>query len=178
MGYMTQRRLHLVRHGRPAMVRGVFPHDWRLDPTGLSAIDALRESGRLPERGAWYSSPEPKAIETARRLTDQPVAVVEGLREHVRQSAVWLDDFEGTVRRAFADMQASAVAGWEPLATARGRLLPAVRSILKHHVTDDVVLVGHGTAWTLLASELTHRPPDLDAWARLQMPDLWSFDLP
>jgi hypothetical protein len=35
-----------------------------------------------------------------------------------------------------------------------------------------VVLVGHGTAWTLLASELTGRPPDLARWAALRLPDV------
>ncbi len=35
---------------------------------------------------------------------------------------------------------------------------------------------GHGTAWTLLKAELTGRPPDLDAWARLRMPDLWVVE--
>lgn len=51
--------------------------------------------------------------------------------------------------------------------------MPAVRRILVAHPGDDVVLVGHGTAWTVLVAALTGRPPDLDAWAALRMPDVW-----
>lgn len=40
------------------------------------------------------------------------------------------------------------------------------------HSGEDVVLVGHGTAWTVTVAELTGRAPDLDRWATLSMPDL------
>ena len=43
--------------------------------------------------------------------------------------------------------------------------------------TTDVVLVGHGSAWTSVVAEITGRSPDLDAWQRLTMPDLCSLDL-
>ncbi len=57
--------------------------------------------------------------------------------------------------------------------TALGaRLVPAVRRILDVHGGDAVVLVGHGTAWTLLAAELTGEPPDLERWRSLGMPDV------
>ena len=37
---------------------------------------------------------------------------------------------------------------------------------------DDVVPVGHGTAWTLLVAGLTGREPDLVRWESLGMPDV------
>ena len=40
----------------------------------------------------------------------------------------------------------------------------------------DLVLVGHGTAWTALVAALTGAPPDLDTWVRLAMPDLWVVE--
>jgi broad specificity phosphatase PhoE len=124
----------------------------------------------------WVSSPEPKALQTAQLLTESEVGVVDDLREHVRDTTDWLEDFEGTVRRAFAQPDASAYDGWEPLATCRERVARAVAGIRSAHPDDDVVLIGHGTAWTLLASELTGLPPDLDLWASLQMPDLIVLD--
>jgi hypothetical protein len=42
---------------------------------------------------------------------------------------------------------------------------------------DDVVLVGHGTAWTLVVADLTGQPPDLARWATLAMPDLITVPL-
>ena len=70
----------------------------------------------------------------------------------------------------------SAYAGWEPLARCRDRVTRAVRGILAAHSTDNVVLVGHGTAWTLLVSELTGQPPDLTAWRNLRMPDVLALE--
>ena len=48
----------------------------------------------------------------------------------------------------------------------------AVEGILDQHPGHDVVLVGHGTAWTLVRSALPGEAPDLDAWARLSLPDV------
>ena len=52
------------------------------------------------------------------------------------------------------------------------RRLLAVRRILDVHGDEDVVLVGHGTAWTLLEAELTGQEPDPERWRSLGMPDV------
>jgi broad specificity phosphatase PhoE len=161
--------VHLVRHGRPLVDRARPAHEWELDPAYADDVRALR--GRLPVRATWFSSPEPKALATARLLTDGRVEVVEDLREHERRSAGWIEDFEAVVRRAFEDPSTPAYAGWEPLADTRRRVVAAVEAILRQH-RGDVVLTGHGTAWTLVRSALTGTPPDLDRWARLSMPDV------
>ncbi len=163
--------LHLVRHGRPAMTPGVPAAEWDLDPEAYDDVWALRASGRLPARAAWFTSPEPKAVQTAQLLTDAQVGVLPDLHEHER-TGERVEDFHGAVRRAFARPDEPAVAGWEPLAACRGRVVPAVRRVLDVHGDDDVVLVGHGTAWTLVVAELTGQPPDLDRWESLAMPDL------
>ncbi len=164
--------LFLVRHGRSLPRPGEPPHRWELDPAGFDDVWALRESGRLPARAGWFCSPEPKAVATAQLLTESDIGVLDELREHVRDTADWVDDFPGTVERAFAAPDVPAYDGWEPLASCRDRLVPAVRRLLDVHADQDVVLVGHGTAWTLLVAELTGRPPDLARWRALAMPDL------
>ncbi|MCW2794377.1 MAG: hypothetical protein JWO76_3475 [Nocardioides sp.] len=164
--------LFLVRHGRPAPLPGTPPHLWELDPAGFDDVWALRESGRLPARATWFCSPEPKAVATAQLLTESDVGVLDDLREHVRETSVWLEDFSGTVRRAFAQPDLPAYDGWEPLAACRDRVVPAVRRVLDVHAGEDVVLVGHGTAWTVLVAELTGAEPDLERWGSLAMPDL------
>ena len=165
--------LFLVRHGRPLIDRSRPAHQWELDPAAYDDIWALRTSGRLPGHAAWFSSPEPKALDTAELLTDGQVGVVDALREHVRDSTEWIEDFDDAVRRAFAVPDAAAVPGWEPLAACRDRVVRAVDGILAACRDDDVVvLVGHGTAWTVLAAALTATEPDLDRWRALQMPDL------
>lgn len=170
--------LHLVRHGRSLPVPGVPAHEWELDPGGFDDVWALRESGRLPEVAAWFCSPEPKAIGTSQLLTEGEVGVVDGLREHVRDSGDWLEDFPAVVRRAFAEPELSAHPGWEPLAACRDRVVRTAAGILGVHGGGDVVLVGHGTAWTLLAAALTGAAPDLARWERLRMPDVIDVPLP
>lgn len=163
-------RLHLVRHGRPLVDRERPAHEWELDPAYADDVRALRPM--LPAVAAWFSSPEPKALATARLLTDGPVEVVDDLREHERDTTEWFEDFEAVVRRAFEDPSVPAYAGWEPLADTRRRIVTAVSGILDRHRGTDVVLAGHGTAWTILRSAVTGRPPDLEWWARLAMPDV------
>jgi broad specificity phosphatase PhoE len=162
--------LYLVRHGRPAIDRSTPPHEWELDPAYADDVRALRS--RLPEQADWFSSPEPKAITTARLLTEEPVEVVPDLREHERNTTDWVEDFEAVVRRAFADPGLPAYDGWEPLADTRHRVVAAVAGILDQHPRREVVLVGHGTAWTLLHAALSGEPPDLDRWSRLALPDV------
>jgi broad specificity phosphatase PhoE len=168
--------LHLVRHGRPVVEAGLLPSAWELDPASFDDIWELRRSGRLPARARWFSSPEPKAMATAQLLTDDEIGVVEALREQVRESSDWIEDFPATVRRAFAEPRTSAHDGWEPLDRTRERVVGAVALLLADHPDEDLVLVGHGTAWTVLVAELTGRVPDLDAWADLAFPDVLVVD--
>ncbi len=167
--------LHLVRHGLPLIDPQRPAAEWELDPAGFDDIWALRESGRLPQQAAWFCSPEPKAQQTAQLLTDGEVGSLDELREHERGVTAWVEDraeWHAVVRRVFTHPEEPAMPGWEPLDTTRARLLPAVRRILEVHGDDDVVLVGHGTAWTLLVAQLSKRAPDLERWRSLAMPDV------
>ena len=149
--------------------------EWELDPTSYDEVWTLRESARLPSRAAWFTSPEPKAVQTAQLLTDTEVGVLPDLREHVR-GAERVENFDDAVRRAFRRPDEPAVAGWEPLTECRRRVVPAVRRVLAAHVGEDVVLVGHGTAWTVVVAGLTGEPPDLARWGSLAMPDVITVE--
>jgi broad specificity phosphatase PhoE len=162
--------LYLVRHGRPLIDRALPAHEWNLDPAYDDDVRALRL--RLPAVARWFSSSEPKAFMTARLLTEEPIEVVGDLREHDRDTTDWIDDFETVVRRAFSQPDLPAYDGWAPLVETRRRVVHAVREILARPGDDDLVLVGHATAWTCVVSALTGSPYDLDAWAHLSMPDV------
>jgi broad specificity phosphatase PhoE len=162
--------LHLVRHGRPLIDRSRPAHEWPLDPAYADDVRALRP--RLPAGALWFSSPEPKAIGTAALLTEDDVPVVGDLRELLRDNADWIEDFELVVRRCFAHPDRPAYDGWEPLVDCERRVTGAVRTLVAEHPDRALVLVGHGTAWTVLVASLTGERPDLDRWAALAMPDL------
>ncbi|HYJ66034.1 MAG TPA: histidine phosphatase family protein [Nocardioidaceae bacterium] len=178
---MTQVRLTLVRHGRPAVQPAVAPRRWALARDAAEGLARLRGSGLLPSAATWISSPEPKALATAAALTDRTVITVDDLREAERP-ATWFDEpeeFVAAVRRSFEVPDESAVPGWETASGTRSRVAAIVRELLADaEPPDELVLVGHGTAWTLLVAELTGRTPDLDAWERMAMPDLAILDIP
>ncbi len=169
--------LHLVRHARPLVDPRAPPREWQLDPSGLAEIGALRAA--LPastSRAAWFSSDERKALVTAQHLTDSPVQPVPELREAVRRSFV--DDqaaFADAVSRGLRDPSAAALPGWEPLEQTRQRVHDTVAAIVTQ-CPGDVVLVGHGTAWTLLTSSLVDEPLPMNLPA-MSMPDLLVLDL-
>ena len=165
--------LHLVRHGRPLIDPARPADQWPLDPDHADDVRRLRDAWAtgLPADAWWASSAEPKAVATAQLLTGRTVEVEPDLGEH-RRGAGWLDDVPATVTRAFARPEERAAPGWEPLARCRARVVPAVRRILAERQGREVVLVGHGTAWTVLVAALTGGPADLDRWRSLGMPDV------
>lgn len=169
--------LWLVRHGRPRIDPTGPAVDWPLADSCDPSLLALRDSGELPLNARWVSSPEPKAHATATVLRRSAVEVCDDLAEQRRGSAWWSDpaDFAATVRRAVEHPDVPAVAEWETSSATRRRVSDAVRGLLHDH--SGLVLVGHGTAWTLLVAELTGAEPDLTAWEAMRMPDVCGLDV-
>jgi broad specificity phosphatase PhoE len=77
------------------------------------------------------------------------------------------------VERAFRSPDAPAAEGWEAAAATRERARAALAAA---PAGRDVVLVGHGTAWTLLVAAITGDPPDIVAWRRMTLPDHCLLD--
>ena len=145
---------------------------WELDPEHEHLVAELAAWPPWRADAVWFTSPEPKAARTARLLTGRAVPAVHDLREHERQGVGWVPDFVNVMRQAFADPHSEVRPGWEPMARTQRRVVAAVQLILAEHPGRDVVLVGHGTAWTLLAAALAGTEPDLERWRTLTMPDV------
>lgn len=164
--------LHLVRHARPRQDPHRPPWEWGLAPGAAVGIRRLRDSGVLPTDARWLSSSELKATATAALLTDADVPMDEDLREAVR-SGEYVDraTFERRVSSSFADLATPAAPGWEPLVATRSRVVLAAQAAVAGAGGRDVVLVGHGTALTLLVAALTGTAPDVPAWRHMLFPD-------
>ena len=164
--------LHLVRHAPPTQDPVRPAREWDLAVEAAAAVAELRASGVLPTEASWVSSPEPKARATAALLTDAVVRVDDDLREAFRSAAyVDADVFERCALHSFADPNASAAPGWEPLVRTRARMLRAARAAVVSGGGGDVVLVGHGTSLTMLVAALPASRPDVPAWRAMRMPD-------
>jgi broad specificity phosphatase PhoE len=170
--------LHLVRHADVVTDDGPAS-GWALHPGAGDGIAELRASGVLPTAARWFSSPEPKALGTARALTDLAVSGVDDLREMSRPAEPWrgAEQWRAIVRRSMEDPDQAALPGWETGRATTDRVVGAVGRLRDACPDHDLVLVGHGTAWTLLVAALTARPPDFDAWTRLRTPDHCVLDL-
>lgn len=168
--------LHLVRHGRSEMDPSRIAASWGLHAEAAPGVEALRVSGVLPEDGAWFSSGEPKAVQTA-ALLHADVHVLEDLHESDRPLE-WFEsteEFTAVVSRSMQRDTEPARVGWETFAAVQTRVYDAVAGAVLQRVVeadvDEVVLVGHGTAWTGLVSTLTGTPADVAAWREMTMPD-------
>lgn len=167
--------LHLVRHGPPLIDPTTPASSWHLDPDEVDRVRELAEAGVLPQRARWVSSDEPKAVETARILAgDADVEVLEDLREQYRPAG-WVDAYAVRVHRSVIHPDEPPEEGWETAGATRVRVARTVRALVEE-TPGDVVLVGHGTAWTLAVAELTGSPVDLVAWERMQLPDHCVID--
>ena len=102
--------------------------------------------------------------------------MVDDLREHERGSTGLIPAFVDAVGEAFGNPYSEIRPEWEPIAQTRSRVVAAARRILEEYPGRDVVLVGHGTAWTLLAASLTGTKPDLARWQALTMPDVITVE--
>jgi broad specificity phosphatase PhoE len=148
--------LVLVRHGRTVVDPNIPAPQWRLDP---AAIEPCRSLGELLPAGPVVSSPEPKAIETARAI-GRPVSVDERLRE-IERPWVGGDDFEASVARYLAGER---VDGWEPQAAALARFAESAHDII----------VSHGTVMSLYVGAATGADA-FEFWRSLTMPDAWEL---
>ncbi len=175
-------RVHLVRHGLPKIDPTTPASTWPLATGADAGIEPLRGSGVLPDEAVWVSSVEPKALATAERLSPHGrCEVMEGMHEAGRP-ADWLsrEEFTAAVRRSFAHPDEPAREAWEPVTVVGVRVATAAGAVINRARRADatgVILVGHGTAWTLLVSALTGEAPDLDGWELMSMPDHCSIDV-
>lgn len=160
--------LLLIRHAQTSKNKSLPPETWRLDPAGADALDSLRDAWPWQEVANWFSSPEPKALETAAGLTDRPVQSVPELAELQRR---WSDDYVGSVGRLFGDTASPAEPGWETGDDALRRFDRALREIVEAS-EGDVAVVSHGLVISLWAGALRGGSVDHDEWRSLGFPDL------
>jgi broad specificity phosphatase PhoE len=166
-----ERVLLLVRHAEPLIDPRRPAPTWGLTARGRRAAASLGR--RLADRdpGACFSSPEPKAIQTAGPIaaaTGLDVAVLDALREHDRRSVPFFDEPDA-FRRAVLDLferPAIRVFGEESADEAETRFRAGVESAMGSTDAATVVVVAHGTVMSLYAARRTGRPA-AEIWSSL-----------
>lgn len=131
--------------------------DWGLSDTGAARVAALCRAikgGALAGTTSVFSSPERKALETARPLADAlgcPCNVVHDSHENDRSATGYRPgpEFEALADAFFARPEKS-VQGWERAVDAQTRITAVVDRIADAAPQGDVLIVGHGAVGTLL----------------------------
>lgn len=183
MSESPERLLCLVKHAMPVIDLSIPPMNWHLSSEGHQGAGRLasRLAGEIGiNTSTIYSSPEPKAHETAAiigKALNCTVVIHPALHEHLRPQPPEQEqvDFQTSVARLFAE-PAAVVYGSESANQAYERFGLAVDEICDKQ-PGDVLIVAHGTVISLLAA----RRCGLDGhalWRQLGLPSAVSIHLP
>ncbi len=139
-----------------------------------AAVAPLLESGVLPAQARWFSSPDADEIP----LHGIEVEEVEGLRDAHRPLEITGEpEFIAAVTAYLRDGLIPDGADWETRVDVTLRIVDTTLAILATFPSEDVVLVGHGIAFTLLVAALTGSKPDAEAWRHLRAIDHCALGL-
>src|SRR5262245_31943535 len=141
------KQLILIKHSLPEIKKDFPARDWRLSEAGRIRVERLAESviPYRPER--LFSSPEPKAMETAGILEKRflfPTHVIHDLHEHERSNAAYLSDLEfNAAVEEFFEKPDALVFGSETANEAYERFSRVVNSILAGNENYIPAIVSH-----------------------------------
>jgi len=140
--------LLLVRHSVPAPEPSVPSEEWRLSEDGRSLCGPLAIQVGAHEPRRLFSSPEPKALETAELMAPVlglEVEIEDGLRETARRTVGWLEQnvLHERIRQLFAKPD-EIVFGEESASAALARFSRVVEG-----VEEQAAFVTHGTVMSL-----------------------------
>jgi len=167
--------LYLIRHARSQMM-GATIERWPLSEEGR------REAGVLARQNFWreieliFSSPEPKALQTAwpsARRWGIPLEIVDCLHELHRPQLV--PDYEMTIARLFAEPETS-IAGMDPAAHAAKRITRCLKELVAAHLEQTLAVVSHGLILTLFLARLENRWPTVAEWRAIPFTGLAVMD--
>lgn len=175
------RTLVLVRHAQPEMRADRPASRWTLAPRGRE--QAAETAGRIGAHrpGIVASSPQPKAVETARILGAARALeprIVAGLEEHARATVPFFPDpadFRAAVL-AMLSRPDERVFGEESAAESLRRFRTALEALMAAEA-GNVAVVAHGTVISLWLSTVIDTPAR-EIWTSLGFCGFAAIDWP
>ncbi len=173
--------LILVKHSLPKIEPEINAHNWVLSEEGRSRCIPL--AGRL---AAWspdfvVSSPEPKALQTAKLVAsrlDLPIEIEANLHEHARRTVQFSsqDGFQAKIARFFQRPD-ELVFGEESAEQAYQRFEGAVERVKEQNSDQNPLIVAHGTVISLFVARKCGFDP-LSIWQQLGLPSYVVLSIP
>jgi broad specificity phosphatase PhoE len=173
----TMPKLILIKHAAPLVEPLVPSADWSLSDAGRAACDLLaqRVAPHAPRR--IISSTEPKATETAERLSralDLPYAMAAGLHEHDRSNVPHLRSAEFiSLVEVFFRRPKELVLGNETALDALDRFADAVERLIPGD--EPLAIVAHGTVISLLLEDRCGLDP-FTTWRAMGLPSFVALE--
>jgi 2,3-bisphosphoglycerate-dependent phosphoglycerate mutase len=168
-------RLYLIRHACAQMVGDAAEH-WPLSEEGRREADILARQDFWRPIDLLFSSPEPKALQTAESVIRRwgiPLEIVECLRELRRPR--WVADYQHLIAQFFTAPQES-VAGMEPAAQVAERITRCIKELVAAHSGQTLAVVSHGLVLTLFLARLADRWPTMAEWRAVPFAGLIVVD--
>lgn len=175
------KHLILVRHSTPEINHAIPSNQWNLNETGTKRAKLLaRQLSSFPV-DVVVSSPETKALETARIIASYhslDLTVHNGLHEHDRTQAPFLSesDFKEAIFYLFKNPD-ELTYGSETATDAERRFENTVKELLVDHPNGDTLIVSHGTVMALFIAKLVNKNP-FYIWREMSMPIAYVFSRP
>jgi len=173
--------LILVKHSLPEILPEIPASEWHLSVEGRQRCQVLADEIAKHAPDLIFSSPEPKAQETAQIIAQQlikPLFIVPGLHEHERKTVRFTNEeqFEASVKEFFEQPDA-LVFGEETAAQCLNRFSGAVNQLLSKNRDQNLVVVSHGTVITLFVANNCGIEP-FPFWNRLDLPSFVVLSSP
>jgi broad specificity phosphatase PhoE len=174
-------KLILVKHSLPEILPEIPASEWHLSVEGRQRCQVLGDELAKHAPDLIFSSPEPKARETAQIIVQQlikPLFIVPGLHEHERKTVQFTNEeqFEASVK-VFFEQPDALVFGEETAAQALNRFSGAVNQLLSQNRDQNLIVVSHGTVITLFVANNCGIEP-FPFWSRLDLPSFVVLSLP
>ncbi|MGE5654297.1 MAG: histidine phosphatase family protein [Bacillota bacterium] len=170
--------LYIVRHSIPATDPSVAAERWPLSDAGIRAAQQLGELSCWQDVEIIYSSPEPKALQTAEEIARQwgtRVIIEGGLRE-LQMKPVWLESAD-FIKKVGDYLEGADDPDFEPYDQAQRRIVDCVQRLTQSHPDRSIAVVSHARILVAFLSHLFGRRLGRQEWRSIKMPDLAVVDL-
>jgi broad specificity phosphatase PhoE len=167
--------LYLIRHARTKM-SDAAAECWPLSKEGERQADILAQQSFWREVALILSSPEPKALQTAKpaaRRWSIPVETTNCLHEVRRPHLI--PDYENAIARFFSNPK-SSIEDLEPAAQASERITRCIKGLSIKHPEKTLAIVTHGLVTALFLARLEDRWPTVAEWRAMPFAGLAVID--
>ena len=170
----------LICHAEVTIDPDTTSHIWSLSTDGAAKASDLARHPALTDVDLVATSPEPKALATAKAVAvDRPIVVAEELCEINRHAAGWVARAEeyADMVRSILERPTESIRGCKTAADVGRRISRAIDDLLSANPGCSLAVVSHGIVLTLYLSALLGLPtPDPAIWRSIAMPDLTAVE--